>query len=894
MEGKTLGRYRIVGKIGAGGMGEVWRARDESLDRDVALKILPDAMARDPERRKRFEREAKTVAAMQHPNIVTIHSIEEADGVHFLTMELVRGQTLDAILPDDGLPLDRIFAYGIPTADAIHAAHEQGVVHRDLKPGNVMIDDTGRVRVLDFGLAKPTGVAETGQETTLAKDDLATKEGQILGTVAYMSPEQAEGKPLDRRSDIFSLGIVLYEMATGQRPFRGSSPISTMSAILKEVPPSVTALKPLPRHLGRIIQRCLEKNPDKRFQTARDVCNELEGLKREVESGEVESVSGMSSSGAPVPAPSARIRPWQWIAGIAVLAVVATLLIYMLGPRRGGSERSDATLTQTRPLTSEAGVEYAGSWSPDESFFAYSHSANGPLDIFIRSAAGGDPVRLVTSPTDAWMPVWSPDNRYIAYIDAGRDDLVGIYLVPPLGGEPRFLASIGFELLDEEAAVTFGANPWSPDGRRLVYSRKEEGTVALWIIELATGVETRLTEPGADVMDGSPTWSFDGSRIAFVRSRIAFMRTSPPSTSLCTISPSGDDLRTVPTEIVFAGPIGWSPDGQEIIYVAAPQGGPRGIWAVDVTSGAQRRLTSGASDVSSATAGRAGTILYSDFSHQTDLYLQALDGGEARRLTFHTRSNFASRLSPDETRVVYQSDRTGNNEIWLLDLVSGKERQLTDADGDDRMPDWSTDGEDVVFVSDRTGQPRLWIVGVTSGSLRELLSRDGVMKPRWAPDGTAIGFLSFSDGGPSLWTVSPDGTAAEKRLDDVRDFAWYGDAGCVIYSPSSAPTEIRAVDLASGRETLLLDAPHIELAVDPTGRALTYCSAESHFNMNLQLLRLSEGDDGLPRAIGEPEPLTAGDGLWHVHNGGWSSDGRTVIYTRDTDTGDVYALEGAF
>ncbi|HKW14823.1 MAG TPA: serine/threonine-protein kinase, partial [Candidatus Krumholzibacteria bacterium] len=293
MIGRRLAHYEIVEKLGQGGMGEVYRAHDSKLARDVALKVLPDDAARDPERHARFVREARSIAALKHPNIVTVYSVEEADGVTFLTMELVEGRSLSELIPGDGLRLDRFFDHAIPLSDAIGFAHERGITHRDLKPGNIMVDRDGRLKVLDFGLAKVLSLGsglETA-ETVVRTHDTAA--GRILGTPAYMSPEQAEGKNIDHRSDIFSLGIVLYEMATGKRPFEGDTPISTISSILKDQPKSVSDLKPAnPRELGRIISHCLEKDPERRFQTAKDVRNELEGLRREVDSGEIVTPSG--------------------------------------------------------------------------------------------------------------------------------------------------------------------------------------------------------------------------------------------------------------------------------------------------------------------------------------------------------------------------------------------------------------------------------------------------------------------------------------------------------------------------------------------------------------------------------------------------------------------------
>ncbi len=281
--GQKLSHYRLVEKIGEGGMGVVWKAVDTTLDREVAVKLLPGAFSQDPERLRRFKREAKAVAALNHPNIVTIHSVEEAEGVHFITMELVGGRPLSRLIPRDGFPLDRFFALAAPLTDAISAAHQQGITHRDLKPENVMVTDEGRLKVLDFGLAKlaegaPVGVSESQLPTASA-----TEPGRILGTVAYMSPEQAQGKQVDQRSDIFSLGVVLYEMATGRRPFQGETHADLLASILRDTPPTVVELNPaLPRQLGRIVAHCLARDPKRRFQTALDLRNELEALNEEL------------------------------------------------------------------------------------------------------------------------------------------------------------------------------------------------------------------------------------------------------------------------------------------------------------------------------------------------------------------------------------------------------------------------------------------------------------------------------------------------------------------------------------------------------------------------------------------------------------------------------------
>ena len=287
--GARLGSYEILSLVGAGGMGEVYRARDTKLNRDIALKVLLEREAADPQRRARFAREAQNVAALNHPNIVTIFSVEEADGIAFLTMEFVAGRSLRELIPKGGIPLERLLTIAVPLADALNAAHARGITHRDLKPANIMVRPDGRVKILDFGLAKlhePESVPDG--MTSFPTAEHATGEGRVVGTAAYMSPEQAEGKPLDHRTDIFSLGVILYEMATGERPFQGDTTISVISSIVKDTPRSVTDVNPaLPRDLGRIIRRALVKDPDHRYQTVRDLGNDLEDLKRDVDSGEV-------------------------------------------------------------------------------------------------------------------------------------------------------------------------------------------------------------------------------------------------------------------------------------------------------------------------------------------------------------------------------------------------------------------------------------------------------------------------------------------------------------------------------------------------------------------------------------------------------------------------------
>lgn len=340
LTGQTLGHYEILDQLGKGGMGEVYRALDTTLDREVALKVLPTEVASDPDRMWRFEREAKTLAALSHPNIVTIHTVESVDDVHFLTMELVDGKPLSQLIPHDGMGLASLFDVAISLSDALSAAHEKGVVHRDLKPANIMVNNHGQVKVLDFGLAKlldpATRVDRLGTDQphtgtslpeTEASTQLLTQEGTIVGTVPYMSPEQLEGGEIDARSDIFSLGIILYEMATGKRPFRGESSIAIISSIIKDAPEEVDQLRgDLPHHLGRIVRRCLEKSPQRRTQSALEVRNELEDLRREQDSADRSATVRVRQSEKPP-------GLWRWVT-VAALVLLASIAVWQLAIRQ--------------------------------------------------------------------------------------------------------------------------------------------------------------------------------------------------------------------------------------------------------------------------------------------------------------------------------------------------------------------------------------------------------------------------------------------------------------------------------------------------------------------------------------------------------------------------------
>ncbi len=864
--GQIISHYRIVRRLGKGGMGEVYLAEDTTLNRRIALKVLPAEVAQDPERRRRFEREAQAVAALNHPNIVVVHSVEEAEGIHFITMEHVEGRTLSELIPKEGLPLGRLFELAAPLADAISAAHERGITHRDLKPENVMVTGEGRLKVLDFGLAKLMEEAPAGEAASQLPTATATEPGRILGTVAYMSPEQAQGKPVDHRSDVFSLGVVLYVMATGRRPFEGDTPASILSSVLKDTPPSLTELKPtLPRHLGRIVRRCLHKDPERRYQTAKDIRNELEELKKELDSGELQ-----------VPVAERARRPVV-IAAVGLGALVLGISIYAVFFRRETAE--DAW--EIRPLTTMQGWEGSPTWSPDGSFIAYDKPGPGGEDIYVMASSGGDPLRLTRSPPSNTFPRWSPTGQVIAFVSS-RGAETAICLIPALGGPARELVRI-----TDWIGNALGAMPWSPDGTKLLFSRGG----ALWKIDIGTGEEARLTDP--DVGGAAGTWSPNGKWIAFTRRQ-------DERPELWLLPAEGGKPRPLLVDAHGNDAPAWSADGRRIVF-QSDRTGASNLWEIEVTSGRLRQLTVGV-NVQDPTVARDGRVAFIQTREGADLYISRVADGSRRQITFHRGGSYAPRFAPDGSKLVYESNRSGDEEIWMLDLTTGAERQLTFDPAYDTAPDWSPDGRQVAFFSNRDGGPGLWILNVDGGAPRRLTDRKvSYSAPRWSPDGRAISFYVEKD----VFAVDPDGGNPRQLLSGVlrpghmneaSEFNWYRDSLHAVYTrraeDGSGEPQMVLRDLESGREVVLFRGIHAETIVSPDGRAVAF-SRGSPFQQELCVLRLGPPDSsgGLPEPIGDPQQLTDGKSVWHVHNGGFSPDGKEIVYTHAQPEGEIMVIE---
>jgi len=893
--GELLLHYRLIAEIGAGGMGVVWKAEDTKLHRQIALKVLPEAMAADPGRRARFEREARAVAALNHPNIVTLHSVEETDtptgAVHFITMELVEGETLTRLLPANGFPVGRLLEIAIPLADAVSRAHRAGITHRDLKPDNIMIDAEGRLRVLDFGLAKLHESEDPTADTQQATVTSDTVEGRVLGTAAYMSPEQAEGKNVDARSDVFSLGTILFEMATGSRPFRGETTMSTIGAILKDQPPSITELNPsLPRHAGRIIRRCLAKEPDRRYQTALDLRNELQELKNEID-------SGLHAAGSGARSPS---RRWssgrRWAIGAAAV-VVAALSFVLRGPREPLQ-----TAYSSVPITSTINQDTNPSWSPGGDFIAFGRMRNGSVDLMVQPLAGGEAVVRVGGPGDERPGRWSPDGRFLAYASTAEPG-VPIYLVPPHGGTPQKLIETGMRTLDAGSIDTsLGDHPWDPESRTLVVTRvADSGRLAIFRVNRGDGAAEQLSFPPRGSNDRSASYSFDGKRIVFERR-------SESRGALLVMPASGGEPEVLLADEFDNEAPSFRPDGRKVLYVSDRGAAGFDLWELEIATHSSRQLTFESRDIGSYSVSATDRIAYAPFWHDTFLHTVDVATGERRQLTSHTKDNFGARYSPDGGTIAYHSTRMGNAEVFLHPLDGSPETRVTDDPGWDVCPDWSPDGRHLIFSSDRSGGAfKLFIANRDGGGQRLLVDQPiGVeneygpaalvtLVSRWSPDGARIGYLVTTEEATSLWTIDPNGEGAAEVIRDVESFDWYRDSRHLIYNRlRGGQSEMVAVDLETGEQRSLFEGPFMEMEVAPDGSAVAFCLGAGHNSMGLVLLKLEAPSDphGLPRAAGGPENLVPAEGAWHVHNGGWSPDSKSIVYTRDQDYGDLYELVG--
>jgi eukaryotic-like serine/threonine-protein kinase len=806
MVGHTIAHYEILEKVGEGGMGVVYKARDTHLERLVAIKVLPRDRVADPERKRRFIQEARAASALNHPNIITVHDIACDTGVDFMVMEFVAGKTLDQLIGRKGLRLNDALKYGAQIAAALATAHAAGIIHRDLKPGNVMVTEGGLVKVLDFGLAKlvepdPTDVAAT--ETLKPR----TEEGAIVGTAAYMSPEQAQGKKLDARSDIFSFGSVLYEMVTGRRAFQRETKLATLAAIVEKEPAPVSALvEQTPFELEKLVARCLRKDLDRRAQNMADVKLVLEELKEDSESGKLRAA-----------APAARPRVSALVVlALAVVLLAAAGIAWWLA--RSRSTEIAPTLTLTR-LTSDSGLTTDPALSPDGKLLAYAsdRSAEGHLDIYVQQVGGGAPLRLTQGAGDKREPAFSPDGTTIVY--SGEQEAKGLYVISTLGGSARKLAPEGQ-----------GAR-FSPDGKLIAYwvgyvegaGLNIRGNARIFVIPSAGG-EPRQIRPDFAAA-AQPSWSPDGEHLLFLGNPENGTRPEESIDWWVTPLTPGPAVKTGALDAtrsaklagdipvfpwVLTGPA-WEPDGSGVVF-SARAGDSTNLWRIGLSprtwkvTGPPERLTSGLTreDLPSAVPGPAGTVrvAFASLTQNRSIWslrVQPNEGkavGQPQRLTHEDADDFWPALSPDGSKMVYVSSRTGSQEVWFRDMGTAQEHVLTASQQGKYKPRFSPDGSRVSY-----SETRSWNVYIvpSAGGAPEMVCEGCGEATDWSSDGKWI-LGNTVDG--RAWILDP---SSRHRTDLFAthdwiwtetfspDHRWFSFADGTVMRPYIAPVRDAAV-----------------------------------------------------------------------------------------------------
>jgi eukaryotic-like serine/threonine-protein kinase len=847
-------------------MGEVYRARDTKLERPVALKVLPEEVASDPDRPKRFEREARATAALSHPNVLTVFDVGREDGRSYLVFELLEGSTLEGRLARGALPVGEALELAMQIASGLSVAHARGIVHRDLKPANLFLTTQGVVKILDFGLARlqtPPG----GRDTTQSE---GTAPATVLGTVRYMSPEQALGKPVDPRTDLFSLGVVLYEMTTGKLPFRGDTSAAIFAAILHEAPTSPLRLNPkLPKELERILDKCLEKDPDLRYQSAQELMADLKRLRRDTTSGRAAAHAGGEAG-------RRRRRAQLWVAAAVLIGAVA------LGwwTIRGRGLRAPAGPITITPLTIDGGEKMYPRLSPDGEKVAYMW--DGPdhdnWDIYVK-AIGPDtkPLRITGSSANDWRPTWSPDGRKLAFVRLSTDSPSGaIFTVPALGGQERKLVDILGPPFVAPDSLQLGLS-WSPDGKWLAFAEKasEEAPARIVRLSLDTLEKQPLTSPPPNTVgDLEPQISPDGSFLAFDR---------PGDKTLgehdfWVQQVNGSEARRLTSgRYNIASAAGWTPDGAEILFSDGFAGGGR-TFRVPFSGGPPQPVV-----------GLGENAVHASIRGNRMVYVQGaptvpdtwrLPRPKTLPSTLASEKFLVSAAkavySPDGRRLAFESYLGGSGNIWLSDADGAHRIQLTTLKGESSTPRWSPDGRQIAFDSLAQGNWDIYVVDAEGGRPRRLTrepSDEG--NGTWSRDGRFIYFSSNRSGSAEIWKIPAEGGGA---IQVSRGGGFYAveseDGRSLYYSKAEYFSGVWRMPLGGGGE-------ESEVVKEPLGwpnwalarRGVYYIATRPQGPRHVGTIQY------LDFASGRTMPLFQASSLMTIWNPAVSPDEKWILFT---------------
>ena len=762
--GTQIGSYRIEAQLGEGGMGVVYRALDTKLNRPVAIKLLSNELA-DADARRRFQREAQMASSLNHPHILTVHDVGEFDGRQYLVTEYVDGGTLKDWASGARRTWRQIVDLLVGVADGLAAAHAAGILHRDIKPANILVARNGYAKLADFGLAK-LEERTSPSDLTRTSTQGPTRPGMIVGSIAYMSPEQASGRPLDARSDIFSFGVVLYEILTGQRPFGGATDLEVLKELIHGAPRPIGTKTPVP--LRMVVEKALERDPAERYQSIRELVVDLRRALRR-SSAEAELAPGIS-------APRASRRP-GWVLATA-MGLAAGLAAYLVPAAL--TRRAPAQMVSVQRLTDLVGLEESPAFSPDGKTVAFAAVSGGRRQIWVRLLAGGLPLAITKDDLDHYGPRWSPDSASLIYYTppAQPGEPGTLWEVPALGGSARRLLA------------TLGPGDISHDGKSIAFFRFRDGAAELTVAARDLSTTRSIARLPASY-DPNLRWSPDDRLIAFLTEHVNF------SNSLMVVEASGGVPREVAQDSLFEG-FTWIPDGSGLIASSA-QGSTmsypptQNLWVFPLAGGTASQLTFGESSYQYPDAGAQGNLVVSRLRAQSDVWKFPITGDPVEnaqrgtRVTRQTGPIQTLSVSPDETEVAFLSDNGGHANVWIARIADGEMRPLT-------------------YESD----PRV-VVAV----------------PYWAPRGGLINFLSNRNSVGSdrvnLWVAKPDGS-------DLRDLGligawtcWSGDGRWLYYSVRETGIHyIRKVPVGGGQPVTVRDDDAIGCAVASDGSALYY------------------------------------------------------------------------